>query len=79
MDGNAIFQNVNYSKPYVVDVSKLANGYHLMKAEIITSSGLKDYAYARIFIQKDENPYLLNELPNNLINWTPVNDGSVEF
>ena len=36
MDGIAIFQNVNYSKPYVVDVSKLTNGYHLMKADIIT-------------------------------------------
>lgn len=79
MDGNPIFQNVTYTKPYVVDVSKLSNGYHLLKAEIITSSGLKDYAYARIFIQKDENPYLLNELPNRLISWNSIDSGVVDF
>lgn len=79
MDDVPIFQNVNYTKPYTVDVSQLVNGYHLLKAEIITTSGLKDYSYARIFIQKDENPYLINELPNQLVNWRSVNNGSSEL
>lgn len=79
LDGKPVFKNVSYTKPYVVDVSKLANGYHILEAEIETSLGTKDHSFARVFIQKDENPYLLNELPNQLIEWQPINGGKIEF
>lgn len=59
LDGKPVFKNVSYTEPYVVDVSKLANGYHILEAEIETSLGTKDHSFARVFIQKDENPYFI--------------------
>lgn len=79
LDGKPVFKNVSYTEPYVVDVSKLANGYHILEAEIETSLGTKDHSFARVFIQKDENPYLLNELSNQLIQWQSINGGQSEF
>ena len=29
IDGRVVFQNANYTKPYVIDVEKLENGYHI--------------------------------------------------
>lgn len=79
VDGRPVFQNVTYTKPYVVEVDKLNNGYHLLEAEITASTGVKDYSYARIFIQKDENPYLMNAHAHDISKWGSYKDGSVQL
>lgn len=79
VDGRPVFQNVTYTKPYVVEVDKLNNGYHLLEAEITTNTGVKDYSYARIFIQKDENPYLMNAHAHDIAKWGSYKGGSVQL
>ena len=68
VDGKPVFKNVTYTKPYTVQVDKLTNGYHILEAEITTNTGAKDHSYARIFIQKDENPYLINDHAHDIAN-----------
>lgn len=79
IDGRPVFKNVTYTKPYVVKVDELVNGYHLLEAEVITNTGVKDYSYARIFIQKEENPYLINAHAHDLANWIAYKDGSLQL
>ncbi|MGL4335856.1 MAG: hypothetical protein ACRCST_03105 [Turicibacter sp.] len=79
VDGKSVFKNPSYAKPYTLDVDKLANGYHILSAQVKDNSGTIDKSYARIFIQKDENPYVLNELPKDLINWESYQGGSVDY
>ena len=78
LDRKPVFKNVTYTEPYVVKVEDLANGYHILEAEIETSNGVKDRSFARVFIQKDENPYLLNELPNQLMKWQSIDGGNLQ-
>ncbi|MDE5976909.1 MAG: hypothetical protein K2G70_00365 [Turicibacter sp.] len=79
LDGNPVFQNVTYTHPYVVEVEDLANGYHLLEVEVTTNTGVKDYSYARLFIQKDENPYILNENANDLAKWKLYQGGALDW
>lgn len=78
IDGRVVFQNVNYTKPYVIDVEKLENGYHILEAKITTTTGVKDFSYARIFIQK-ENPYLINAHAHDIANWTSYKGGNAQL
>lgn len=75
VDGKPVFKNVTYTKPYTVQVDKLTNGYHILEAEITTNTGAKDHSYARIFIQKDENPYLINDHAHDIANWSSYQNG----
>ena len=79
IDGRPVFKNVTYTQPYVVKVDELVNGYHLLEAEVTTNTGVKDYSYARIFIQKEENPYLINAHAHDLANWTSYKEGSIQL
>ena len=69
LDGEPIFQNVNYTKPYELEATKLENGYHLLEVEVTAKGGLKDYSYARVFIQKDDQPYILNNQAIDITKW----------
>ena len=79
IDGRPVFKNVTYTQPYVVKVDELVNGYHLLEAEVTTNTGVKDYSYARIFIQKEENPYLINAHAHDLANWTSYKEGLFNY
>ena len=69
LDGEPIFQNVNYTKPYELEATRLENGYHLLEVEVTAKGGLKDYSYARVFIQKDDQPYILNNQAIDITKW----------
>lgn len=69
LDGEPIFQNVNYTKPYELEATKLENGYHLLEVEVTAKGGLKDYSYARVFVQKDDQPYILNNQAIDITKW----------
>ena len=69
LEGEPIFQNVNYTKPYELEATRLENGYHLLEVEVTAKGGLKDYSYARVFIQKDDQPYILNNQAIDITKW----------
>lgn len=75
VDGKPVFKNVTYTKPYTVEVDQLANGYHILEAEITTNTGAKDHSYARIFIQKEDNPYIINDHAHDIANWSSYQNG----
>ena len=62
----------------MIDVEKLENGYHILEAKITTTTGVKDFSYARIFIQK-ENPYLINGHAHDIANRTSYKGGNAQL
>ena len=62
----------------MIDVEKLENGYHILEAKITTTTGVKEFSYARIVIQK-ENPYLINAHAHDIANWTSYKGGNTQL
>ena len=79
LDGESIFQNVNYTKPYELETEKLENGYHLLEVEVTAKGGFKDYSYARVFIQKGDQPYVLDNSGKDISKWESYNGGSISL
>ncbi|HAX72655.1 MAG TPA: hypothetical protein DCY20_03955 [Firmicutes bacterium] len=79
VDKKSVFKNVTYAQPYTLDTEKLSHGYHILSAEVIGNDGTIDRSYARIFIQKNEEPYVLNGLPKVLSEWSSYQGGRIDF
>ena len=77
LDQKQVFKNVSYESPYVIKTDELVSGYHLIKVVVYSNTGLKDTAYARVFVKNGEKISPYDVKGKDILTWPSYEGGTV--